>query len=99
MGGLEWLEASQACDLLRVTEDNADIVEQHAAGIAAYVETTTGYPAELAQGVDCDETVKALCRFLLMLWFNPDGTDADRLQRVIDALTKAVRALVVAGEA
>ncbi len=98
MTGLEWLDESDACDLLRVSEDNIGIIEQHAETIPHFVEITTGYSADLCMGAECDETVKQLCRFLLQMWFNPDGTDATKIARVVTSLTKAVRAMVIASE-
>lgn len=96
MRGLEWLDMDDACDLLRVSSDNAGVIEQHADVVAHYVEITTGYPADKAASPFCDETVKELCRFVLLQWFNPDGADANKINRVVTALTKAVRALVIA---
>jgi len=96
MGGLDWLDVADACDLLRVSEDNAGVIESHAESIPRYVEITTGYPATCTSGAACDETVKQLCRFILQLWFNPDGTDAQQLTRTIDSLTATVKALVIA---
>ena len=96
MTGLEWLSDEDACDLLRVSEDNAGVIGQHVEGIPYYVEVVTGYPASLTIGENCDETVKQLCRFILQQWFNPDGTDATKISRVVTSLTKAVKALVVA---
>lgn len=96
LAGLDWMTVDEACDLLRVSDDNEDIIDAHAATIPGYVEITTGYPATCTQGVNCDETVKALCRFLLVRFFNPDGTDAAQMDATIDSLTKAVKALVIA---
>lgn len=98
MTGLEWLSVDDACDLLRVSTDNAGVIQQHAETIPYFVEITTGYPAELAKGEGCDETVKQLCRFVLQQWFNPDGTDATKIAHVVNSLTKAVKALVIAQE-
>ena len=96
MQGLEWLSIEDACDLLRISEENAGIVEQIAEPIPYYVEITTGYPATCTIGIGCDETVKQLCRFILCLWFDPDGTDATKLTRVVTSLTRVVKALVIA---
>lgn len=96
MTGLGWMDMSEACDLLRVSDDNAEIIEAHAKAIPQYVEITTGYPATCTQGDNCDEAVRQLCRFLLQLWFNPDGTDAQQLARTVASLTATVKALVVA---
>lgn len=98
MDGLEWMDIDEACDLLRVSSDNEAIIEAHAKAIPQYVEITTGYPATCTDSYNCDETVKQLCRFVLQLWFNPDGTDADSLKRTIDSLTASVKALVIAGD-
>ena len=98
MTGLEWLDIEDACDLLRISEENAGIVEQIAEPIPFYVEITTGYPAALAKAEGCDETVKQLCRFILALWFDPDGTDATKLTRVVTSLTRVVKAVVIAGK-
>ena len=65
MVGLEWMGIDEACDLLRVGDDNADIIEAHAEVIPYYVEITTGYPATLAMGDGCAETVKAPLPVLL----------------------------------
>lgn len=98
MDGLGWMDIDEACDLLRVSSDNEAIIEAHAKAIPQYVEITTGYPADCTDSYNCDETVKQLCRFVLQLWFNPDGTDADSLKRTIDSLTASVKALVIAGD-
>ena len=98
MTGLDWMDIDEACDLLRVSSDNEAIIEAHAKAIPQYVEITTGYPAAYTDSYNCDETVKQLCRFVLQLWFNPDGTDADSLKRTIDSLTASVKALVIAGD-
>ena len=95
--GLEWMDASDALDLLRVSSDNLEIVSQLAASVPSYVEVTTGYPATLAAGDEPAEIVKQLCRFVLQLWYNPDGTDSAALTRVVESLAKSVRALVAVG--
>lgn len=81
---------------MRVTEDNNDVISAHVEAIAPYVELSCGYPMDLTDSRECHGTVKALCRFLLQLWFNPDGTDAQQLEQVIASLRKAVKALVIA---
>lgn len=98
MRGIIWLSEFEALDLLRVGDENTDIIQTLAASIPAYVEVVTGYPAELTAGATPSEVVKPLCRFILQLWYNPDGTDAQQLTRVIDSMAKTVKALVVAGD-
>lgn len=96
MEWLEWLSVEDACNLLRVPEDNAPIIEYLVSGIPGYIEATTGMPTGLICHDDCDETTRQLCLFLLQLWFNADGTDATKLSRVVASLTKAVKANVIA---
>lgn len=96
LNGLAWLEEEVAFDFLRTGEENINIVQSLATMIPQYVETTTGYPAALTAGQEPAELVKPLCLFLMQLWYNPDGTDARQLTRVIQSLEKAVRAYVVA---
>lgn len=95
---MEWLTTEDACDLLRVGEESSGIIEALAAAVPEYIETVTGYPASRTE-TEPHETVKQLARFLLALWFNPDGTDATQLQRVVDSLTLAVKSMVVFIEA
>ena len=96
MTGLEWLSVEDACDLLRVPEENAGIIEQHAETVPYYVEIVTGYPAERIVTGDCSEVAKQLCRFILQLWVDPDGTDATKLTRVVTSLTRVLKAAVIA---
>ena len=95
--GLEWMQDDEALDLLRVSSDNLGVIEQLAASVPSYVEATTGYSASLAAGDECHELVKQLARFVLQLWYNPDGTDSQALTRVVDSLAKSVRQLVAVG--
>ncbi|ACV21878.1 Uncharacterised protein [Slackia heliotrinireducens] len=97
INGLEWMETGEALDLLRVSSDNLPLIEQLAASVPSYVEVMTGYPAEYTAGDDCHELVKQLSRFVLQLWFNPDGTDSQALSRVVGSLAKSVKALVGVG--
>lgn len=92
-----WLEIDDALDFLRIPADNADIIDQLAQSVPAYIEATTGYPAELTAGANPNEVVKSLARFVIQLWYNPDGTDGDQLMRVVESLQKTVRAMVAAG--
>lgn len=89
--GISWLSSEQACDMLRVGIDNAELVDAIAQAVPDYVERVTGFPATLIQQGDCNESVQQLVRFLIVQWFNPDGTDADKLQRVIDDLIRVAK--------
>ena len=96
LDGLAWLEDSVAFDFLRVGDENLPVVQSLAMSIPGYIEVATGYPAGKTSSAEPDEVVKPLALFLLQLWFNPDGTDARQLTRVVQSLEKAVRAHVVA---
>jgi hypothetical protein len=80
-------------DFLRVGEESHGIIEALGHAVPAYIETATGYPAELTE-TEPSETVKQLARFLIALWFNPDGADSDRLRKVIDAFLLVVKVSV-----
>lgn len=77
------------------TEENAGniaIVEGLLEAIPSYIETGTGIKnAETAAAVY--PLVKTLAKFLLCLWYNPDGTDAVQLQVVVNNLLKTLKAM------
>ena len=95
LNGLAWLDSEVAFDFLRVSSDNYPVVNSLASMIPSYIEMSTGYPAAKTSSEEPDEIVKPLCLFLMQLWFNPDGTDARQLTRVVQSLEKTVRAYVV----
>lgn len=91
---MQWCEVGTLADMLRVGEENYGIIEALSATVPEYVQTTTGYPAELLAGEAPHETAKQLARFLVILWFNPDGSDAGQVRQVVNSLTYALKALV-----
>lgn len=92
---MEWLKVEDMADFLRVGEESHGIIEALAATVPEYIDTTTGYPATLTAGEEPHETVKQLARFLIQLWFNPDGSDARQLRQVVNSLTYAVKTMVL----
>lgn len=92
--GMDWCDVGTLADMLRVGEENYPVIEALAPTVPEYVETTTGYPAELLAGDHPHETAKQLARFLVQLWFNPDGSDARQVRQVVSSLTYALKALV-----
>lgn len=98
MTGLAWMTIQEACDLLRVSEDNADLIQSMAVGIPMTVEMTTDYPADCVASYNCDPMVQQLCRFILTLWYCPDGTDVSKLARVIDSMSFTVKSMVIASK-
>lgn len=72
-------------------EGNIDIVVGLIAAIPDYIRTTTGIkdPETAAAPFPL---IKTLAKFLLCLWYNPDGTDAVQLQVVVNNLLKTLKA-------
>lgn len=88
------LNHSEAFLALRTEENdgNAAIVDGLLEAIPSYIETGTGIKdAETA--AQAYPLVKTLAKFLLCLWYNPDGTDAVQLQVVVNNLLKTLKAM------
>lgn len=92
---MAWCDAGTLADMLRVGEENHAIIECLAQAVPDYIEATSGYPAELTAGDSPIETVKLLARFLVQLWFNPDGEDARQVRQVVNSLTYVLKAIVL----
>ncbi|MEW9675260.1 head-tail connector protein [Lentibacillus sp. L22] len=85
------LDIEEARDALRLDgEDNDMIIQSLLKSIPSYLEATTGRTWE-------DEPVHPLAqtvaKFLLQLWYDPQGQDSDQLKRTIDNLLVALTAL------
>ncbi|HGO9411013.1 TPA: head-tail connector protein [Bacillus cereus] len=82
----------EARDALRVDgEDNDTIIIPLLESIPSYLEVTTGRTwVEDAQVHPLAQTVT---KFILQLWFDPQGQDSERLKRTIDNLLTALTAL------
>lgn len=82
----------EARDALRVDgEDNDTIIIPLLESIPSYLEVTTGRTwIEDAQVHPLAQTVT---KFILQLWFDPQGQDSERLKRTIDNLLTALTAL------
>lgn len=74
---------------------NQEIISDLRAAIPSYISTTTGIQDPAQAAVDYP-LLKTLAKFLLCLWYNPDGTDAVQLQVVVNNLLKTLKAM--AGE-
>lgn len=96
--GMKWFSVEAMADMLRVGEENYPIIRALARTVPEYVELTCGYPAELTAGDSPHETVRQLARFIVQLWFNPDGQDARQVRQVVNSLTYATKALVLTME-
>ena len=79
------LTIEEARATLRVDGSSNDIIIQPLIdSMQSYILLTVGYY------LPEDELTKTLEKFLLQLWYNPDGTDSDRLRIVIDNLIKTL---------
>lgn len=74
---------------------NQLIISDLLAAIPSYIVTTTGVKDPETAAEDYP-LLKTLAKFLLCLWYNPDGTDAVQLQVVVNNLLKTLKAM--AGE-
>ena len=75
----EWLRADGT--------DNDRIISGLLQAVPSYIEVATGMDA--AAQLD-DPLVDTVTKFLLILWFDAESSQAERLQRTIDNLLKAI---------
>lgn len=85
------IDLQEAKDCLRIDgEEFNSILYPLLESIPSYLEATTGRTWE-------DETVHPLAqtaaKFILQLWFDPQGHDSERLKRTIDNLLTALTAI------
>ena len=71
---------------------NQEIISDLLAAIPSYIATTTGVKDPETAAEDYP-LLKTLAKFLLCLWYNPDGTDAVQLQVVVNNLLKTLKAM------
>lgn len=90
------LTVEQARDVLRLdTADNDAIIEGLLSAIPDYIELTTGVTAEQQEEQPLADTAG---KFILMLWYNAERADAEKLQRTIDSLLKTLALIAVKKE-
>ena len=90
------LTIEQARAILRLdTADNDAIIEGLLSAIPDYIELTTGVTAEQQAGHPLADTAG---KFILMLWYNAERADAEKLQRTIDSLLKTLALIAVRKE-
>lgn len=69
--------------------DNDDVIQGLLDAVPDYIEVATG----MSLGAQGDEPlVDTVTKFLLTLWYNAEQAEAERLQRTIDNLLKALAA-------
>lgn len=86
----------QAKNILRVDGgDNDALVSSLLYALPDYIEVATGMDYNQQATEPLVDTVSG---FLLTLWYYGDHSDADKLQRVIDSLLKAITLKVARSE-
>ena len=81
---------STAREWLRIDgTDNDDIIQGLLDAAPSYIEVATGMTISDQAGEPLADTVT---KFLLTLWYNAEQAEAERLQRTIDNLLKALSA-------
>lgn len=82
------ITTEEARDWLRLdNSDNDAVIAGLITSAEEYITLTTGMSTE-AQAQS--PLAKTACKFLLSLWYDPEQTDSDKLQRSIDNLLKAL---------
>lgn len=94
MAGQFIINIDEAFLALRTEENsgNTYIVMGLLEAIPSYIETGTGIK-NATVAADVYPLIKTLAKFLLCLWYNPDGTDAAQLQTVVNNLLKTLKAM------
>lgn len=85
------LTTDEILDTLRLDADEAEnliIANTLVEAIPSYVSIATGRDEIFIGNNPLEKTV---AKFILTLWFNPDGTDSVALQRTIDHLLKVLK--------
>ncbi|MGH0943465.1 head-tail connector protein [Bacillus mycoides] len=85
------IDIQEARDAVRVDgEDNDPILISLLNSIPSYLETTTGRTWEETPVHPLAQTVT---KFILQLWYEPQGQDSERLKRTIDNLLTSLTVL------
>jgi len=81
----------EARDALRLDgEENDSVITPLLEAIPAYLEVSTGRAWDTAPVHPLAQTTT---KFILQLWYNPQGADTERLKRTIDSLLVALTAI------
>lgn len=82
------MSLEEAKEVLRLDNDfNDEIVYSLVSAIPSYIETTTGM--KINQQV-FEPLANIVGGFLLQLWYNAEGTNAEQLTRTINSLLKTL---------
>ncbi|MBD7939455.1 phage gp6-like head-tail connector protein [Cytobacillus sp. Sa5YUA1] len=86
------IDIQEARNAVRVDgEDNDIIIVPLLESIPSYLEVTTGRTWE--DDTEIHPLAQTVTKFILQLWFDPQGQDSERLKRTIDNLLTALTAL------
>lgn len=84
------ISLDEARDYLRIDEgDNDAILLAILKAIPPFIETATGIDEQIQ---DNEPMAMQVSKLMLMMWYDVDRADVDKLQRTIDALLIAIKA-------
>lgn len=82
------MTTDEAREWLRLDNtDNDNLIAGLVTSAEEYITLTTGMSAEAQEN---SPLAKTACKFLLSLWYDPEQSDSEKLQRSIDNLLKAL---------
>ena len=67
--------------------DNDEVIKGLMEAVPGYIEVATGMTHKQQK---CEPLADTVTKFLLTLWYNAEQSEAERLQRCIDNLLKAL---------
>jgi hypothetical protein len=71
--------------------DNDAIITSYLESIPSYLEATTGH--DWAADEPVEPLAQTVTKFILQLWYNPQGPDSVRLKQAIDGLLTTLEAM------
>lgn len=90
------LTLEEAREVLRLDNaDNDDIIAGLLEAIPDYIELSTGLTPIQQAAQPLADTAS---RFILLLWYNAERADSDRLQRTIGSLLSSLALIALRGE-
>ena len=90
------LTLAEAREVLRLDNaDNDDIITGLLEAIPDYIKLSTGLTPKQQLYQPLADTAS---RFILLLWYNAERADSDRLQRTIDSLLSSLALIALRGE-
>lgn len=89
------LSLEEAREVLRLDNtDNDQIITGLLEAVPDYIELATGLTPEQQAAQPLADTA---ARFILLLWYNAERADSDKLQRTIDSLLKSLALIATRG--